>query len=100
MQFGHLEHCSKNNNIYKVQQNEAKAYEKLTKRSQKVGDHLEVLGGGGRGGKAWAQRRHIHEKWYIGREGLGWHRRYQEVANHSEGLASPKMILGHCRIIV
>ena len=28
VQFGHLEHCSENNNIYKVQQNEAKAYEK------------------------------------------------------------------------
>ena len=48
--FGHYSKC--NINMYKVQKNETKSYEKLTKRCQKVVDHSEGLGGGGRGGGA------------------------------------------------
>ena len=59
---------------------------KIIIRCQKVVDHSEGLGGGGRGGKAWAQRRHIHESGNLDKEGLGWHRGCQEVENHSEGL--------------
>ena len=58
---------------------------KIIIRCQKVVDHSEGLGGGGRGGKAWAQRRHIHESGNLDREGLVWHRGCQEVANYSEG---------------
>ena len=39
--------------------------------------------GGGRGGKAWAQKRYIHESGNLDKEGLGWHRECQEVANLS-----------------
>ena len=40
---------SENNNMYKVQQTDAKAYEKLKKRCLEVVDHSDGLGGRGGG---------------------------------------------------
>ena len=69
--------------MYKVQQNEAKAYEKL---SGNLDMDISIMINS-------KQRRHIHEKWQFGQGGPGVAQGCQEVANHSEGLGGG--VVGH-----